>query len=326
METAASGLREYRVRDFAAEDLGEVQRLVYHTIDACYRAVYPLEAIEYFREYHSEAHILEDARNGYTLVLEIQGQIVGTGTLLGTNVRRVFIHPSCQHLGFGKLVMRMLQQRAVEEGVGALDLSSSIISKRFYDRLGYVAEEEDHVPLQNGGKLTFYVMAKRLDDAVLIIRAESGNRLAEVRALCEQYAASLDFDLHFQGFEQEMASLPGDYAPPCGCLLLARRRGEPVGCVAVRCLENRICEMKRLYVRPECRGQGIGRMLAREAVDEARRIGYERIRLDTAPRMKEARALYRSLGFRPIPPYCHNPLPGALYLELKIAEGYGGAS
>lgn len=167
-------------------------------------------------------------------------------------------------------------------------------------------------------RVVYYAMFKRLDDAVLITRANTGDRLAQFRALCEQYAASLDFDLRFQDFEEEMRTLPGDYAPPQGGIFLALRRSQAVGCVALRRLEDRVCEMKRLYVAPDHRGQGIGRALAEEAVDEARRIGYERVRLDTAPGMKEAAALYGSLGFRPIAPYYPNPIPGATYLEMKL--------
>ena len=292
--------------------------MVYHTIDACYRAVYPPEAVEYFKQYHSEAHVLEDAAAGYAVVLEVDGEIAGTGTLVGTNVRRVFIHPAYQHQRFGKLVMRALEERAVTQGIRTVDLSSSIVSKRLYDRLGYVTEKEGSFPVGNQGRLVYYAMSKKLDDAVLITRADTEDRLAQFRALCEQYAASLDFDLCFQDFEEEMRTLPGDYAPPPGCVFLALRRGQAVGCVALRRLEDRIGEMKRLYVAPDHRGQGIGRTLAEEAIDEARRIGYERVRLDTAPGMEGAAALYGSLGFRPIAPYYPNPIPGATYLEMKL--------
>jgi ribosomal protein S18 acetylase RimI-like enzyme len=166
---------------------------------------------------------------------------------------------------------------------------------------------------------------------VLIISltaAPSAGRLESVRSLFHQYADSLGFDLGFQGFTEELAGLPGDYAPPCGRLLLAVREagegseagGAPAGCVALRPLEPEICEMKRMYIPPAFRGQGLGRSLAERLLVEARQAGYRRMRLDSIDTMKEALGLYRSLGFREIPPYRYNPIPGAVYLEKDLAD------
>jgi GNAT superfamily N-acetyltransferase len=142
-----------------------------------------------------------------------------------------------------------------------------------------------------------------------------------VRLLFREYAASLGFDLCFQNFEEELADLPGPYAPPSGCLLLATTGGEPAGCVALKRLADGVGEMKRLYVRSRYRGTGLGRRLAEQVIREAKRLGYQAVRLDTVPSvMGSAVALYRSLGFRDIPAYCFNPVPGALFMELRLVE------
>jgi ribosomal protein S18 acetylase RimI-like enzyme len=146
----------------------------------------------------------------------------------------------------------------------------------------------------------------------------SEDHLRLTHTLFREYADSLGVDLCFQGFEKELAELPGDYAPPKGRLLLAFHGLKEAGCVALRPLDDRIGEMKRLYVRPPLRGLGIGKALAVSAIDEARKIGYDRLRLDTLPAMAEAIALYRFLGFREIAPYRLNPIKGALYLELLL--------
>jgi len=152
-----------------------------------------------------------------------------------------------------------------------------------------------------------------------IFQAESATHLAEVRELFREYALSLNFSLCFQNFDRELAELPGDYAPPEGRLLLADFRGDTAGCVALHKWNPGICEMKRLYLRPQFRGKGLGRMLAETAIEEARKIGYQRMRLDTVePIMADAVAMYRKLGFRQIAPYRVNPMPGTLYMELEL--------
>lgn len=151
------------------------------------------------------------------------------------------------------------------------------------------------------------------------VEPQSPAQIAQARELFLEYAKSLGFSLCFQNFDHELANLPGDYAPPEGRLLLALYTGQMAGCVAVHKLSAEICEMKRLYLRPQFRGKGLGRALADRIISEAREIGYRRMRLDTVePVMKDAVAMYRKIGFREIAPYCANPIDGALYLELAL--------
>jgi len=148
---------------------------------------------------------------------------------------------------------------------------------------------------------------------------QSPAQIAQARELFLEYADSLGFSLCFQGFEQELAGLPGDYAPPDGRLLIAEYRNELAGCVALHKLDAGVCEMKRLYLRPQLRGRGVGRALAETVIAEARAIGYRKMRLDTVePVMPNAVALYRRLGFAEIEAYRANPIAGALYMELDL--------
>jgi len=148
--------------------------------------------------------------------------------------------------------------------------------------------------------------------------ATTKENMQEVKSLFREYADSLGFDLDFQDFEGELASLPGEYSPPGGTILLARCVGEAAGCVAIRRIDGETCEMKRLYVRPQRRGKGIGRRLAEEVIERARSLGYRAMRLDTVKTMVEANSLYHELGFREIEPYRYNPLEGASYKELRL--------
>lgn len=162
-------------------------------------------------------------------------------------------------------------------------------------------------------------MATAPQPAVELVEAISSEQIEQARQLFLEYANSLGFSLCFQNFDEEVKNLPGAYAPPSGRLLLAYCNSQVAGCIALRLLQPKICEMKRLYVRPAHRGTGIGKMLVERVIDEARRIGYERMRLDTvASSMQDAVALYRRRGFREIGPYRTNPIAGVIYLELVL--------
>ena len=158
-----------------------------------------------------------------------------------------------------------------------------------------------------------------------IIQTETDEQLAMVRELMLEYAAWLEFELCFQGFEEELRTLPGKYALPDGRLLLAMWNGEIAGIGALRPLkEAGVCEMKRLYVRPRFRGHSIGLALAQRLIQDAAEIGYERMRLDTVPgKMDSAIAMYQRLGFQPIEPYYGTPISKTLFMELALAKGSG---
>lgn len=153
-----------------------------------------------------------------------------------------------------------------------------------------------------------------------IVQATFAPQIEAVRRLFTDYAASLEIDLSFQDFERELSSLPGDYVPPLGALFLAVDDDvdQAIGCVALRQWEADVAELKRLYVTPAGRGRGLGLALTHAALDEARALGYARVRLDTLPSMECAQALYERLGFREIDAYRFNPIEEARYMELDL--------
>jgi len=149
--------------------------------------------------------------------------------------------------------------------------------------------------------------------------------VAAARELFREYEKSIGIDLSFQGFEEELASLPGKYAAPAGALIVARVDGAPMGCVALRRIDERTCEMKRLFVRPEGRGLKIGAELVRRIIEAAQARGYQAMRLDTLQTiMRNAISLYQRFGFQDIEPYIYNPLPGARFMEKKLQPGSPG--
>ena len=154
---------------------------------------------------------------------------------------------------------------------------------------------------------------------MVIIRVDKDEHVKEVNTLFKEYEVYIEVDLCFQDFEEELAALPGKYAPPDGVLLLAVEGGEPAGCVALRRLGETSCEMKRLYVRPGFRRKGLGRILAEKVIAEAVRLGYSTMFLDTFEKFREAISLYESLGFEETAIYHDNPFPGVIYWKLELS-------
>jgi GNAT superfamily N-acetyltransferase len=155
-------------------------------------------------------------------------------------------------------------------------------------------------------------------EAYRVIEALNPESIAEARSLFREYQESIGIDLSFQNFTSELETLPGEYGPPRGRLLMAKAEQELVGCVAMRPYTTDMCEMKRLYVRPRFRAAGVGRGLVERLISEARKIGYRRMVLDTLQTMTGAQRLYENLGFRDIPPYCDNPFPHTRFLSLEL--------
>ncbi len=161
-------------------------------------------------------------------------------------------------------------------------------------------------------------MIKEKDNLIEYKRVIDKDMLEDVKILFLDYAGSLSIDLGFQDFNTELKGLPGKYAPPDGVIILATVNAQVAGCVALRKIENRICEMKRLYVRDMYRGLRIGKGLIEAIISEARILNYDYMRLDTLSTMEKAQSLYRSLGFYEILPYIFNPIQDAKFMELKL--------
>jgi putative membrane protein len=202
--------------------------------------------------------------------------------------------------------------------VGAL--CALLLLSRFHDHqieaLVNPMPDQEPEPSSKAADLT-PIIPERL---IRIRPAHTDADIQVTRELFAEYGQSLGFSLCFQNFDLEFATLPGKYSPPRGRLLLAEVDGRPAGCIALRPLEEGVCEMKRLYVRPDYRGLGLGRQLAETVIAEAKEIGYFAMRLDTVEdKMQSAVALYRALGFHEIGPYTTNPVPGAKFMQLELA-------
>lgn len=151
-----------KIRKFKKADLAEVKSLIYKTIDICYSGLYCSEAMKFFKDWYCDERILKEAKEGHTVVLLKNNQIIGTGTIVDDEIRRVFVEPAFQGLGFGRLIIRKLEEKAISLGIGIIKLDASIPSKKFYDSLGYVMLEETFLEVENNKRLDFYKMEKSL--------------------------------------------------------------------------------------------------------------------------------------------------------------------
>ncbi len=156
--------KEIIMRTAEPQDANSLRELVTETIDTCYFGIYPQEAIDYFIEYHNQKNVVNDILKGHCLILVTEEEFIGTGTLLGSNVRRVFVKPAYQNMGFGKRIMYKLEEKALEKGVKIMDLDSSLVAYSFYKALGYETIAEDKIPVKNGQSLKYYKMLKKLGD------------------------------------------------------------------------------------------------------------------------------------------------------------------
>jgi len=148
------------IKQFRQKDLEPVKELVHRTIDICYSAAYPAEAIQYFKKFHSEENIMEDAINGYTVIMGLDGNIIGTGTIIDSHIKRVFVEPKFQKQGFGKMIMGHLEEKARDCGIKTIQLDSSNVSKKFYEDIGYITVKDTFITLENNQRLDYYEMEK----------------------------------------------------------------------------------------------------------------------------------------------------------------------
>jgi GNAT superfamily N-acetyltransferase len=154
--------KNVQIRRFRQVDLPAVKELIDNTIDICYPADYPKEAVQYFKQYHCDENIIKGAAKGWTIVLEKNNRIIGTGTIIDNHILRVFVNPKFQKQGLGKLIMNKLEDKAISSGANKVNLDASLPSKKFYDSLGYKTREKTYVKLENGKKLHYYKMDKAL--------------------------------------------------------------------------------------------------------------------------------------------------------------------
>ena len=244
----------------------------------------------------------------------------------GALLDNLHIHPNRKGYGHGSALMahaaKWVRRERPQSGLYLWVYEQNHQAREFYEKLGGTSGEKLLKKTVEGKQVATlrYIWAdiKPLTVMSRLVLAEGENELRQIRELLLEYASSLGVDLEFQNFKKEVANLPGDYTPPKGRLLLVLSDNQPAGCVALRAISRTACEMKRLYVRQQYRGLGLGKLLAERIIQEARMIGYDSMLLDTLPTMSHARKLYRQLGFHETKPYRYNPIQGTSFMELDL--------
>jgi N-acetylglutamate synthase-like GNAT family acetyltransferase len=292
------------LREFTQQDLPAVKRLIDRTIDISYAVAYPAEALAFFKDYHSTDHILSSAASDCIVVVELGGKIVGTGTLTGTTIGRVFVDPLHQGKGWGKLIMHSLEEKALAAGVRTVDLSASLVAKPFYDALGYITQSEDSIPLENEQELRYYTMTKKPGDGAgfairdatagdaglltSLIRAafrDVAERLNLTPSNCPTHPSNCTVEWIEAGLEE-------------GLRYYVLEEGENAcGCVALERAGPDVCYLERLAVLPRFRHKGYGRALVEHVLEQAGRLGAGRVELGIIAGQAGLRAWYEGLGF-----------------------------
>jgi GNAT superfamily N-acetyltransferase len=288
--------KDIHIRRFRKRDLAAVKELIYNTIDICYSAAYPKEAIKLFKEYHCGENILKGAADGWTIVLEKNNRVIGTGTIIDDHIMRVFMNPKFQKHGLGKLIMRKLEEKAISTGVRAVKLDASLPSKKFYDSLGYATSEATYLEVENGKRLNYYKMNKRLMSVTQIDNCREDD-FGQVFKLLEQLwpAQTLNKKRLRGVFKQGLKS-------KFQCYVCARIEGNVVGFVSLT-IKNSLWQhgyvghIDELIVDTEYRSRGIGSQLLEHIAKLAKKKCCRRIELDSAFERKDAHKFYERNGF-----------------------------
>lgn len=274
-----------------------VRELIYNTIDICYLADYPKEAIQYFKQYHCDKNILKGAAEGQTIILKKNNCIIATGTIIDDHILRVFVDPKLQRQGFGKLIMNKLEEKAVSSGIKSVKLDASLPSKKFYDSLGYTTLEKTYVKVDNGKKLRYFKMSKDLISKIQI-DACRGDDFEQVLVLLRQLwpDRSLDKKKLRRAFLQGLKS-------KLQCYLCARIESNIVGFASLM-MKNSLWQqgyvghIDELIVDKQYRGKGVGGKLLEHVMKLAKKKGCRRVELDSAFEREDAHRLYEHNGFK----------------------------
>jgi L-amino acid N-acyltransferase YncA len=294
------------IRKFNSSDLPAIKAFVNHTIDVCYTRVYPQEAVRFFKDWHSNEKILSDSREGYIIVLEQKGRVIGTGTLVGDEIKRVFVEPSFQKQGFGRAIMRKLEEKAGSLGVAEVKLDASLPSKRFYDLLRYTTLEETFLEVENNKRLHYYKMVKRLTNENttnimdIIVEKMRRENWSDVRNIYQE-----GIDTGNATFETEVPEWKEwDKSHLRNCRLAAKVQGQVVGWVVLspvsgRCCYSGVAEVS-LYVKVSARGRGIGKALLQEVIRQSEAAGIWTLQGCSFRENAASLALQKACGFREV--------------------------